>query len=144
MATAANVTTVVTERCSAYLAKSRALSGSGSIPDIASAIGWGVRMLGYTTAGLNTVTDGEVGAVSGDKLDALCDLAELRTLESIQTNLTAVNVTAGPLQESLGQLAERLGEIVTERRKNIAARYGTWLAVPLTDEAPKRASLRVL
>ena len=85
-----------------------------------------------------------VGAVSSDKLDALCDLAELRTLESVQTNLTAVNVTAGPLQEDLGSLAERLGEIVTERRKNIAARYSTWLAAPLTDEAPKRASLRVL
>lgn len=144
MATVANVTTVVTERCSSYLAKARALSGSGSIPDIAQAIGWGVRMLGYTTAGLTTVTDGEVGAVSGDKLDALCDLAELRTLESIQTNLTAVNVTAGPLQEDLGSLAERLGEIVTERRKNIATRYSAWLAAPLTDESPKRASLRVL
>jgi hypothetical protein len=144
MATVANVTTVVTERCSSYLAKARALSGSGSIPDIAHAIGWGVRMLGYTTAGLTTVTDGEVGAVSSDKLDALCDLAELRTLESIQTNLTAVNVTAGPLQEDLGSLAERLGEIVTERRKNIATRYSAWLAAPLTDESPKRASLRVL
>lgn len=144
MATAANVTTVVTERCSAYLAKARALSGSGSIPDIAPAIGWGVRALGYATASLTTVTDGEVGAVSGDKLDALCDLAELRTLESIQTNLTAVNVTAGPLQENLGQLAERLGEIITEKRKNAGSRYSAWLAWPLTDESPKRASLRVL
>jgi hypothetical protein len=144
MATVANVTTVVTERCSSYLAKARALSGSGSIPDIAHAIGWGVRMLGYTTAGLTTVTDGEVGTVPRDKLDALCDLAELRTLESIQTNLTAVNVTAGPLQEGLGSLAERLGEIVTERRKNIATRYSAWLSAPLTDEAPRRASLRVL
>lgn len=144
MATVANVTTVIEERCSAYLAKARALTGSAAKPDTAQAIGWAVRMLGYTTAALATVTDGEVGAVSGDKLDALCDLAELRTLESIQTNLTAVDVTAGPLQEGLGSLAERLGEIVTERRKNIAARYGAWLAAPLTDEALRRASLRVL
>ena len=144
MATVANVTAVVTERCSAYLAKARALSGSGTIPDLAQAIGWGVRMLGYATASLTSVSDGEVGAVSVDKLDALCDLAELRTLESIQTNLTAVNVTAGPLQEEFGSLAERLGEIVTERRKNVATRYNAWLAAPLSNDAPKRAFIGVL
>lgn len=144
MTTAADVTTVITDRCGAYLTRARAITGSATVPGITQAIGWAVRMLGYPTASLTLVSDGEVGAVASERLDALLDLTELRTLESIQGNLTAVNVTAGPLQEELGQLAERLGEFVTERRKLVGARYSAWLAAPLSDEAPRRATLRAL
>ncbi len=144
MTTVADVTTVITDRCGAYLARARAITGSATVPGITQAIGWAVRMLGLTTASLTAITDEEVSAVTSDKLDALLDLAELRTLESIQGNLAAVNVTAGPVQEELGQLAERLGEFVTERRKIVGARYSAWLAAPLADESPRRASLRVL
>lgn len=143
MPTVANVTTVIEERCSAYLAKARALSGSAAKPDTAQAIGWAVRILGYSTASVTTVTDGEVGEVAAGAVDALLDLAELRTLESIQTNLTAVDVTAGPLQEGYGALAERLGEIITEKRKIVANRYASLLVTPLSGEM-RLASLRVL
>lgn len=142
MTTVAEVTAVVTDRCGAYLAQARVLTGDPTKPGVAPAIGWAVRMLGGPTASLTTVTDGEVAAASGS-LDALLDLAELRTLEAIQTNLTAVNVTAGPVQQEYGDLAKRLAEIVTQKQKHTQARYGALLTVPLTEGA-KRATLRVL
>lgn len=143
MATVADVTAVIEDRCSAFLEKARALTGDPAKPGTAPAIGWAVRMLGYATASLTTVTDDEVGVVDAARLDALLDLAELRTLESIQTNLTAVSVTAGPLREEYGTLGDQLAALVTERRNVIGNRYGKWLVEPLTD-AMRRASLRVL
>lgn len=143
MATVADVTVAIEDRCAAFLAQARALTGDSVTPGTALAVGWAVRMLGYPTGSLLTATDSEVGAVDSEKLDALLDLAELRTLESIQTNLTAVSVTAGPLREEYGKLGDQLAEIVRERRGVIGNRYGKWLAEPLTD-AVRRARLRVL
>lgn len=143
MTTVAEVTAAVTDRCGAYLAQARVLTGDPTKPSITPAIGWAVRILGGTTVSLATVTDGEVQAIGDGLTDALLDLAELRTLESIQTNLTAVNVTAGPVQQEYSDLAKRLAEIVTQKQKHAQARYGALLTVPLTEGA-KRATLRVL
>ncbi len=143
MTTVAEVTAGVTDRCSAYLAQARALTGDPAKPGVAPAIGWSVRMLGGTTASLATVTDGEVQDIANGLLDALLDLAELRTLESIQTNLTAVDVTAGPVQQAYSDLAKRLVDIIEQKRKLAQNRWGAYLTQPLTD-AVKRATLRVL
>ena len=143
MTTVAEVTAAITDRCGAYLAQARVLTGDPTKPGITPAIGWAVRMLGGATASIATVTDGEVAAAASGALDALLDLAELRTLEAIQTNLTAVNVTAGPVQQDYSDLAKRLAEIVTQKQKHAQARYGVLLTVPLTEGA-KRATLRVL
>ncbi len=143
MTTVAEVTAVVTDRCVAHLAQARVLTGDPTKPGTAPAIGWAVRMLGGTTASLTTVTDGEVQAIASGLTDALLDLSELRTLESVQTNLTAVDVTAGPVQQAYSDLAERLVEIVEQKRKLAQNRWGAYLTQPLTD-AVKRATLRVL
>ena len=144
MATVAEVQAVIDNRCAALLALARTIAGSVLTPDVNQSISWALRVLGYPVASPLTATGAEVQAVSAGHLDALLDLVELRTLESIQIGLAAVTVKAGPVQEDYNHLADRLDKIVPEKRKNVAARHGQWIDVPLTGEAPKRAVLRVL
>lgn len=144
MVTPADVEEIVGNRYAALLAQARALAGDAFTPSIEQAIAWAVRGLGYPAESLRYVTPAELAAVSADRLDALLDLTELRMLESIQTGFTAVTVKAGPVQEDYNHLADRLDKIVVEKRKNVAARHGRWLAVTLTGDAPKRATLRAV
>lgn len=144
MATVEDVTEIVTNRYAALLAQAQALSGDSFTPSIEQAIAWALRALGYPTTSLRYAAPADVAAVADGKLDALLDLVELRMLESIQTGFTAVTVKAGPVQEDYNHLADRLAEIVNEKRANVAARHGQWLAVALTGNAPRRATLRAV
>lgn len=144
MTNVAEVTAVVTDRCGAFLAQAHTLTGDPSKPSIAQAIAWAIRAMGGTTALLTGVTDAEVTTVTGAQVDALLDLAELKTLESIQTNLTAVNVTAGPVRQEYNDLSARLASIVKDKRTQIDARHRQWLSEPLTSSAPKQASVRAV
>ena len=144
MATVEDIQVVVTDRCSQFLAEAAQLTGGESMPSVDQAIAWALRALGHTPASIRVATEPEVAAVTDGQLDALLDLTELRLLESVQTNLTAVTVKAGPVQEDYNDLAARLATIVNEKRTNAAARHGRWLAVPLTGNAPKRAILRAV
>jgi hypothetical protein len=135
---------IVGNRLAALLAQAQTLAGDAFTPSFEQATAWALRALGYPAASVLGATAGEVQAVSAGHVDALLDLVELRMLESIQTGWTAVTVKAGPVQEDYSSLADRLDKIVTEKRANVAARHGQWLAVPLTGNAPKRASLRAV
>ena len=107
-------------------------------PSVDGCIGWAVRMLGYTTASILAPLDAEVSAVADAKVDALLDLAELRTLESILTNLNGVDLTTGPVLERLGQLPDRLAKLIPEKRKTAALQWGKYLAEPLDPTTDKR------
>lgn len=144
MATIGEVQEIVNERCAALLAQAQALSEGVYTPNSDQAIAWALRMLGYAPTSLTAATDAEVQAVAAGLADALLDLAELRLLKSVQTNLTAVTVKAGPVEEDYNDLSERLAEIIKERQANATARYSQWLAIPLTGDAPKRAALRAI
>lgn len=138
MATLANITDVVEDRLGALLSEARTATGDSSKPSVASCVAWAVRMLGYSTAALLTATDAEVGEVPTAKLDALLDLAELRTLESIQTNLSQVDLTTGPVTERLGQLGTRLADLIPKKRKVVAMQWSKYLAEPLDPETDRR------
>lgn len=138
MATLADVQAVINDRVGALLAEARAATGDATKPSVDTCIGWAVRMLGYTTASILAPTDGEVQAVASTKVDALLDLAELRTLESIQTNLSQVDLTTGPVLERLGQLPTRLADIVPKKRQVVALQWGKYLAEPLDPTTDKR------
>ena len=47
------------------------------------------------------------------------------------SNLTAVDVTIGPVSERKGMLADRVGKLVQEKRKTVQARWGELLETPL-------------
>jgi hypothetical protein len=101
-------------------------------------IAWALRRLGYTTAAVGNATDGEVGVVTGGAVDALLDLAELRTLETLQQQIQRVTTKAGPVQENWNDLREALKVLVPEKRKAVSAMHGHLLAYPL-DATDKRA-----
>ena len=135
---------ILDRRLGAFLAEAGMTSSSGVNPWLTDPLRWALSALGVESASMVAVTDDDLAALDAAKVDALLDLTELKALEAVQTNLTSVDVTAGPLQERRGQLGDRLGEMVREKRKICAARYGQWLSMPLTDDAPRRASLRAL
>lgn len=136
---------VVARRLGGFLAEAGmdALQ-DGVNPWLTDPLRWALSMLGYATASFTSVTDDDLAPVADGHVEALLDLCELRMLESIQTNLASVDVTAGPLQEKRSQLATALAEIITERRKIYGARHGHLLDQPLSDEAIRRAVLRAL
>lgn len=131
-------------RIGGFLAEAGMTVNSGVNPWLTDPLRWALAALGAAPAAYTAVTDDDLAALDATRVDALLDLTELKALEAVQTNLTAVDVTAGPLQERRGQLAERLADLIAERRKSYGTRYAALLAVPLTDDAPKRAGLRVL
>lgn len=116
----------------------------GVNPWLTDPLRWALAALGYTVASITAVTDSDLAGVETAHTEALLDLTELRTLEAVQTNLTSVDVTAGPLSERRSQLADRIGEMVTERRKVYGNRYAGLLVAPLSGDAPKRATLAAL
>lgn len=142
--TLAEVTAVIEGRCAAILATARAASGNPNIPNLTHCVGWATRMVGGATASVTTVTDGEVGAITGLRIDALLDLAELRTLESVLTNLNTVDLTTGPVTEDFSDLPDRLAKMIPEKRKAIGTMWRRYLALPFEGNADKPAGMRAL
>lgn len=127
------VETVLTRRLGSLLDEADLACASGLNPHLADPIAWALRALGYNVASIVDVTDGDLAAVANAHVDALLDLAELRALESIAGNLTAVDVTVGPVSERRGSLGDRVQKLVDDRRKSAQARWGNVLAQPLQD-----------
>jgi len=145
LATLADVELVTKDRLGALLTEAQAATGDPNKPSVEQCVGWAVRMLGYSTASVAMTANSEVTAVSADRVDALLDLAELRTLESIVTNLTQVNLTTGPVTEALSDIAKRAAELAKQKRANVALQWGSYLATPLDPTINKRkARMKVL
>lgn len=138
MATLSDVTAVVEDRIGSLLAEARAATGDPTKPSVSACIGWAVRMLGYPTASILAPEDAEVQAVPAAKVDALLDLTELRTLESILTNLNGVDLTTGPVSERLSQLPVRLADLIAKKRQTVALQWGHYLEDPLDPTTDKR------
>lgn len=130
--TVAQVEGVITKRISAYLTIASMTSVSSPNTHLADPILWGLRMLGYTPAAIDVVTDSDLSSVPAAHLDALLDLAELRALESVNTRYTRVSGSIGPLREDWGELGTRLAELIKTKRENAAAQHGRLLEIPLT------------
>ena len=135
---------ILSRRIGGYLTVASMTSDSGVNPWLTDPLRWALSTLGYVTASITAVTDSDLSGVAEALTEALLDLTELRALEAVQTNLTAVDVTAGPLGERRSQLADRIGEMVTERRKVYGSRYASLLVAPLSGDAPKLASMAAL
>ena len=99
----------------------RTLTGNDN-PSTQQAIAWAVRRLGSTTASMIEATADEVAAVDND--DALVDLAELRLLDSMYGNLTAVTNQSGPIRDDYNDLARRLETLRKEKRAYIQDVHG--------------------
>lgn len=132
MITRAGAELVLTRRLGALLSEAQMTVEAGPNPHLSDPLAWALRALGYG-AGVTDATDDDLVQVVGAHVDALLDLAELRALQSVAGNLTAVDVTVGPLSERRGALAERVAKLVADRREAVAARWGGILAQPLQE-----------
>ncbi len=116
----------------------------GVNPWLTDPLRWALSMLGIESASIVAVTDTDLANVGRNQVDALLDLAELRALESVLTNLVDVKVTAGPLSVNSSELPDRLATIITAKRDAVRAMYGRLLVAPLDGADETFVRLRVL
>lgn len=123
MTTKAIVTTVLANRCGPLMTKAgMTITALGD--DFNDPLAWAIRQCGLTTADPSTPTDAEVAAVAATDTDKLLDLAELRLLETIISNLDSVDTKVGPREEKLDQLAQRVAGRITRLQARIELLYG--------------------
>ncbi|MCK5307174.1 MAG: hypothetical protein KAJ73_01050 [Zetaproteobacteria bacterium] len=105
-------------------------TADGTNTDLADPIAWALRQAGYTTADITNPTTAEVAAAESD-IDQVQDLSEMRTLENILGGLDDVDISVGPRDEKLSQLAaqaEKKLAAINEKLENLYS----WSASPLT------------
>lgn len=142
--TRGDVEFVLTKRLAGFLARAEMSVASGANDHFTDPIGWALRQLGYSTASLMAVTDGDLAPVTAAHIDALLDLAELRTAESMLLNLDKVDVQAGPVKTEWSDLRVDLLKYLPAKRSNVAAMWGDLLSVPLDGQALRPVRLRAL
>lgn len=119
--TRVNAEVVLIARCGPMMTAA-GMDGStvdGSNANLNDPLGWAVQQLGGTVSDVTDVADADLATVDSDDVT---DVAEYRLLENILTNLTLVDITAGPRSESLGQLAARIEKrlaVLGDRLKTI-------------------------
>lgn len=101
---------------------------TGANEDLNDPIGAAVRALALTVADLSAVADTDLASVTDAQIDQLLDVAELRTLETIEGNLDQVDITIGPRSESLNQLSKQVRTKIDAKRAAVEAAYGTGVA----------------
>ncbi len=143
--TRAEVEFLLEKRLGRYLSRAQmAVTAGQENPHLVDPLGWALRQLGYSPASLVTITNSDLAAVAAAHVDALLDLAELRTVESMLTNLSDVNVTAGPVSTDWSNLRTDLLKLAPAKRSNVAAMWGHLLATPLDGAAPRSVRLKAL
>jgi hypothetical protein len=142
--TRSDVEFLLTKRLGGYLGRAEMSVGAGENPHLTDPIGWALRQLGYSQASLVAVTNSDLSPVAAAHVDALLDLAELRTVESMLTNLDEVSVAAGPVKVEWSDLRKDLLALLPKKRSAVSAMWGHLLATPLDGEAPRSVRLRAL
>ena len=123
--TRANIEAILVQRCGAYMtAAGMVVTVAGSNANLNDPIGYAVRMSGGTVASYVAVADADILTVDSTDYDKLLDIAELRTLDSVATNLDDVDLTVGPRSEKLNQLALNLQAIMERKATRVEKSYG--------------------
>jgi hypothetical protein len=99
-------------------------SANGANADLNDPIGFALRKAGYGVTSIALVADADVASLSDDDVDLVLDLAELRLLKNLQSNMTNVDFTIGPHSESQSQIGARLEKRIDQLETSIAQDYG--------------------
>jgi len=142
--TRVEVEQILHRRCGQYLTEAGMSVQDGVNPWLTDPLRWALAMLGIESASIVAVTDTDLANVTRGQVDALLDLAELRALESVLTNLTDVKVSAGPLSVNASELPDRLATIIATKRDAVGAMHARLLVAPLDGAGETIARLRVL
>lgn len=142
MLTVTDATEEIETRVTGYIDKANAITGEGKAISLPSCMAWAGRLLGADLAQLRSVNDDELATVT--QVDAFLDLCELRVLETVQTNLSDVTTQVGPIREDWNDLAKRIGELIAQKRANIAYQYGIFLDGTVAAGQSRTAYLRAI
>jgi poly-gamma-glutamate capsule biosynthesis protein CapA/YwtB (metallophosphatase superfamily) len=124
--TRAQMEAVLVKRCGKLL-DAADLDGTtidGSNEDLSDPIATALRNAGYSVADLSAVADADLALVDADDTDKVLDLAELRTLESIEGNYDDVNISVTDRSESLNQLAIQVQKKIERLAAKCQKLYG--------------------
>ena len=123
--TRANVETILVQRCGAYMeAAGMVVTIVGTNANLNDPIGYAIRLCDGSVADYVSVANADLLTVDADYYDKLLDIAELRLLDSISTNLDDVDIIVGPRSEKLNQLAQNLQAIMERKAKRAEKAYG--------------------
>lgn len=96
----------------------------GENDDLNDGIGFAVRQLGGTVANITHVGDSDLIGIAVGDYDALLDLAELRTLETIVNQFDKVDIRVGPLSTDYSDWADRAQKRLDAKRAQVLGQYG--------------------
>lgn len=102
-------------------------TATGANADLNDPIRSALRALGYAVASATAVADADLSPVDSDDEEALIDVAELRTLESILGNCDMVNLRVGQRDEALSDFAASLEKAIARKSADVKARHGIGL-----------------
>jgi hypothetical protein len=141
--TRAQAEQILQYRIGGYLEDAGMTADDSPNPWLTDPLRWALAMLGIATASIVDVTDADLAAVTTTQTDALLDLAELRALEAVQTNLIGAETWVGPIKEDTSRTVEALAAIIATKRRQVAQNYGSLLVLPV-DSSVRKASLAAL
>lgn len=124
--TMVNVETILVARVGALMTEAD-LDGStvdGDNADLNDPIGVALREMGESIADISDVVDADLSGVVEADYNELLDRAELRTLETIESNYTLVDITSGPRSEKLSQLIASVQVRKMQLLDRIREQYG--------------------
>jgi len=135
----AEIDQVLVKRLGGLLAQVELLGEEGveTQDSLSDAIGWALRLLGYPTASVTDVTDTDLAGVTTTHIDPLIDLAELRTMETINQNFARVTSWAGPVKEDWSSMGDRLRRMIEDKRKAVSVMHAKYLPGPLDGSGKK-------
>lgn len=137
--------TVLLRRCAPLMERAGMdITTVGGNPDLDDPIAWALRVLGFSTANVETVSDADLSTVGVAYWDAILDLAEVRCLESVAANLSKVSTRVGNLQQQHGELAPRVQKLADTRRRNAAITHQALLTIPIVPGAGSDILLEAL
>lgn len=139
-----DVETVMGRRIGAAMEMVSMTTGDGDInPWLTDPLRWALYMLGYTTTSVIAVTDDDLANVPGALDDAVLDLCELRTLESVRTNYVDVTTRVGQVSEDKSDYATALATLIDDKRRQVAGVYDAVLVHPLSADGGS-SSVRIV
>lgn len=118
--------TILTRRTKRFmqLAQMDYTTINGTNADLADPIASALRAAGYSVADRANVADSDLAAVSANDEEQVIALAELRTLETIDSNIVSSSLSTGPVSETFRDLTRRLEWM----RAHIVTVYGVGAA----------------
>jgi hypothetical protein len=143
--TRADAEEVLVRRCQGFMQRAGlSVVNVGTNADLNDPMASALSLLGMSPANRGMVADADFATLSGLKLEAYLDTAEVCLLRSLWARLHLVDTSVGPRRESLSQLRGDLQERIKERAAEVQRQWGEYLVRPLEGTTGGVAKVRAV